>query len=599
MRHQFVRTSGAVLVLIPVVAHLAAAQAVSSAAAKCRLSIAQGTQVVASYVLTQMVTCERSRVRGAIAATVDCSDLTDAGFPATRLAKINTRVASRAQQMVTSCSASTAPGLGYTACPSPCDTTVPTIATFTDAASCLTCLAKAEAAAAILTTYGASPPPSLAGSTAWSCQNSRIAAALRRYVKTRMRWQRTCQHNEDTGAIGATDCKNADLNGKIADALTTATTAIGKCDDAKLAALTSCSTTASGEQACVVSAANALTDALFDAIFPQVPPTATPTVTRTPTQTPTRTITPTASATAAAGSCPAANFLDVSGAAGPGGSYASLHPSLSVTCDSSTVTVHSNGIPTYQYVALTPNGLQAKSYNFTFPRSPVVAASTTAIPLLGNVGVAVNGIPIFGVNEGPQPVSDAYGDPIAAAILDECGSHSAQQGTFHYHKMLVKCLLQSAVASSQPWNNPDPSPNDPSPIVGYAFDGFPIYGPYECTDTGCSAVQKMLSSWDNTGYQAGTVGCTSSAACSSGYCTAVMINGAETTACVPKTCVWSNNTYAANLAPAYLDQCNGHYGPNGDYHYHTTSTFPYTLGCYRGTATNNGGSGTPPGGTCP
>src|SRR5262249_7735148 len=147
--------------------------------------------------------------------------------------------------------------------------------------------------------------------------------------------------------------------------------------------------------------------------------------------------TPTATATQS-GDCPAANFLDVSGAAGP--SYNSLMPSLSASCNGSTVTVHSNGIPTYQYVALTPNGLQAKTSPFPFPQPPTAAASTPAVPLLGNVGVAVNGIPIYGVNEGPQPASDAYGDPIAAAILDECGSHSAQQGTFHNHELFVKCL---------------------------------------------------------------------------------------------------------------------------------------------------------------
>jgi YHYH protein len=340
---------------------------------------------------------------------------------------------------------------------------------------------------------------------------------------------------------------------------------------------------------------------LGEGVCPPVPtptPTATPTATLTASPTPTFTPSPTPTATGAA-ACAAANFLDVSGAPGPGGTYASLHPSLSASCGASTVSVNSNGIPTYEYVALTPNGLQAKSYAFTFPRYPAIAASMTNVPLLGNVGVAVNGIPIYGVNEGAQPTSDAYGDPIAANILDECGSHSAQQGTFHNHKLLVKCLTQAAVAESQPWNDPDPSPSSPSPIIGYAFDGFPIYGPYECVDVGCSSVQKMLSSWDNTGYQAGTVGCTSSASCSSGYCTDVMINGAQTTACVPKTCVWSNNDYSVKVGPQYLDQCNGHTGPNGDYHYHTTDTFPYILGCYRGTATNNGGSGTPPGGTCP
>ena len=263
------------------------------------------------------------------------------------------------------------------------------------------------------------------------------------------------------------------------------------------------------------------------------------------------------------------------------------------------MTVQSNGIPTYQYLALTPNGLQSKNYTFTFPRSPAVAATTTPVPLLGNMGVAVNGVPIYAVNEGPQPPSDAYGDPIAAAIMDQCGSHSAQQGTFHHHKLVVKCLLQSAVSSSQPWNNADPSPSQVSPVVGYAFDGFPIYGPYECTDGTCTSVQEMRSSWDNTGYQAGTVGCASSAVCSSGYCAAVMIGGVQTTACVPKTCTWSNNAYTAKAGSQFLDQCNGHIGPGGDYHYHATPTYPYTLGCYRGTPTNNGGNGTPPGGTCP
>jgi len=54
------------------------------------------------------------------------------------------------------------------------------------------------------------------------------------------------------------------------------------------------------------------------------------------------------------------------------------------------------------------------------------------------------------------------------------------------------------------------------------------------------------------------VGCTSSAACSSEYCNDVMINGTQTTACVPKTCVWSNNTYTAKSGSQYLDRCNGH-----------------------------------------
>jgi hypothetical protein len=75
-----------------------------------------------------------------------------------------------------------------------------------------------------------------------------------------------------------------------------------------------------------------------------------------------------------------------------------------------------------------------------------------------------------------------------------------------------------------------------------------------------------------------------------------MIDGSETTACVPKTCVWSSNHYVAKASSDYLDECNGHVGPDGDYHYHTTSTFPYTSLL---SAPQQWGNGTPPGGTCP
>lgn len=46
---------------------------------------------------------------------------------------------------------------------------------------------------------------------------------------------------------------------------------------------------------------------------------------------------------------------------------------------------------------------------------------------------------------------------------------------------------------------------------------------------------------------------------------------------------------ASGSLPADLDACNGHVGataddPQGIYHYHTTTAFPYISGCFRGTA---------------
>jgi hypothetical protein len=545
------------------------AAALSSANSACRNFIGQKVVTLEDTILREQLKCHQNRSRGALDPSVDCNNPDSASFPgasavATAASKLSAGIGAKCA------SASTPANNGYT-CSSPCNATLPSIASYSDVAACLICQTKAEATTAIQTAYGTNPPIQGVKDTAWKCQNTDVGKGIRTYVKKLLTEQRKCQYKEDKGAIGTTDCQNADLSGAIAKAVATLAKRIAKCSDSDLAALTSCATTVSAEQTCVQGSAQSMAGSLFPAIYPQP---------STPTS-----------------DCAADNFLDVSGAAGP--NINNLKPSLSASCSSTTVTVQSNGIPTYLYEALTPNGLQAKNYTFTFPRFPSVAPNPTNVPLLGNVGVAVNGVPIYGVNEGAQPASDAYGDPSAAMILDECGSHSAQQGTFHNHRLEVKCLIQSAVSSSQPWNNPDPAPNDASPVIGYAFDGFPIYGPYECTDTSCTSVQRMLSGWDSTGYQAGTAGCTSSSACSSGYCTDVMINGHQTTACVPRTCVWSNNTYTPKAGSAYLDQCNGHVGPNGDYHYHTTTAFPYILGCYRGTATNNGGNGTQPGGTCP
>ncbi len=586
------------------------AAALDADVARCRKFLARSTHAVAVLTLSQEIACHKQRMVGTVSSSVDCSDPDSALFPTDRLSRIASREASFSSKVGASCTGLTPAQLGFTTCPSPCAAEVPVVTSMEQQAACLSCVAEHRASAAALSLYGATPPITTTRTDAWTCQNTFVGSGSASYGKTRMAQQRACQFKEDSGSIGATDCRAADLNGKIAKAASKLATKIARCVDADLASLTSCAGAVAAEQTCAAMAVDTMADTVFDDVYttPIATPTPTPSITTTPsltrtiTATPTISTTPSLTATATAsptgGACPSGNFLNVSGAAGPGGSYSALSPSLSVGCNSTTVTVSSNGIPTYQYVAMTPNGLQSKSYSFSFPRNPSVAATTTHVPLLGNMGVAVNGIPVYGVNEGAQPASDAYGNPIAAAILDECGSHSAPQGTFHYHKLLVKCLLQSAVSTSQPWNDADPSPSNPSPIIAYAFDGFPIYGPYECTDGTCTAVQEMLSSWDATGYQAGTVGCTSSAACSSGYCTDVMIAGSPTTACVPKTCVWSNNGYTAKVGSMYLDQCNGHYGPNGDYHYHTTSTFPYILGCYRGTPTTNGGSGTPPGGTC-
>jgi YHYH protein len=277
--------------------------------------------------------------------------------------------------------------------------------------------------------------------------------------------------------------------------------------------------------------------------------------------------------------CAAVNFLDVSTAPGAGAGYAA--PSLEAECIGDTVVVRSNGIPHYTFVQITPNALVEQSLEYRFPRHPQVATQATNLPLLGAAGVAVNGLPFFGPNEAQRP--DPYGDPVVNAILDECLGHTAF--VYHYHALTEQCLSPSGLVA-EPWLAEAPKGDHASPIVAYAFDGFPVYGPYECADSACTSVVEMQSGWENVGFE--SVDCVTGSECSNGFaCVATIIGGARRNACVPTTYAWNNNVYVEKEGSQYLDQCNGHIGPNGDYHYHATETFPYVIGCYRGTPVSN------------
>ena len=240
--------------------------------------------------------------------------------------------------------------------------------------------------------------------------------------------------------------------------------------------------------------------------------------------------------------CPVDNFLDVSQFDGAGGNYPD--PQLSVSCDNNSINVTSNGIIHYNFVQITPNNLQAQNYNWNIPRYPIDNGQNNTIPLLGVAGIAVNGLPFFGPNEAQFP--DPYGDPVYNGIMDYCMGHTANQGVYHYHAMLVECLSMSLPI------------NEPDPIIGYAYDGYAIYGQMGCADSECSELVEYSSGWVQTGD--------------------------------PTTYAWDNHEFVESNDPLKLDECNGHYGPNGDYHYHTTSTFPYIVGCYHGTQNQSGNS---------
>jgi len=257
------------------------------------------------------------------------------------------------------------------------------------------------------------------------------------------------------------------------------------------------------------------------------------------------TIAPTNSDVPALGECPTAVFPDLSAVAGPGGDYAM--PTVAVECTDTEVVVTSNGMPGYEFVEMTPNGLQEQNWEWRVPLKPEVADDVTSIvDVLGALGFTTTGLPIYGPTEGPMPEREAFGDPVYNGLLDGCGGHTGFDADYHNHAL-------NAVAACN---------LDTSFIIGYALDGFPIYNSVGCLDLECSETSVFVSGYDMTGD--------------------------------PTSYSWKAYTYDASGKSNVLDECNGRIGPDGTYRYHATTAFPYIIGCLRGNATTQTGNAAAP-----
>jgi hypothetical protein len=191
---------------------------------------------------------------------------------------------------------------------------------------------------------------------------------------------------------------------------------------------------------------------------------------------------------------------------------------------------------------MTPNSLKEQEWSWHIPLAPKVATVTTSIKnVLGTLGFTVTGLPIYGPTEGPMPAFQSFGDPVYNKILDSCGGHTGPSSEYHQHAIFspAQCNLSKQA------------------IVGYALDGFPIYSGLGCVDAACKTSIKMTSGYVMTGN--------------------------------PTSNSWDAYKYVKSSKASVLDACNGRTEPDGTYGYHVTETFPYILGCYKGTPTQQAG----------
>lgn len=154
----------------------------------------------------------------------------------------------------------------------------------------------------------------------------------------------------------------------------------------------------------------------------------------------------------------------------------------------SFVYVECTAIPTYTIGPWpgNPNVASNQNWRFKIARQPVAATTHTATPL-GHIGLWSNGVVIFNARDAQsyqnQNVWRQNAIFAEANGFDACLGHPQMTGSYHHHQNPL-CLYSTADTTLH------------SPILGYAFDGFPIYGPYGYANAdGSGGVLRIESSY--------------------------------------------------------------------------------------------------------
>lgn len=227
--------------------------------------------------------------------------------------------------------------------------------------------------------------------------------------------------------------------------------------------------------------------------------------------------------------------------------------------------ISSNGLPNHPTGQFpnrgNPNTIQPQNYNFRVPANPKVAATPTALEF-GPFGIALNGL-LFDPGTAEfwrdDPNSgwrmEALGGPRNLG-LDQNNAHVQPNGAYHYHAIPVGLVEKLGGQKDKPL------------LLGWAADGFPIYGAMGYSDpkSASGRLKKLASSYR-------------------------LKKGARPS---------EPNGPGGNFDGAYtadwefvkdsgdLDECNGRVGvtpefPEGIYHYVITDQFPFIPRMFRGT----------------
>lgn len=242
------------------------------------------------------------------------------------------------------------------------------------------------------------------------------------------------------------------------------------------------------------------------------------------------------------------------------------------TCTFTTTYIPNHDFDTTNFA--TPVSAQIAT-TYTIVETPTAGSSNTPLSFGDDNAIMLNGVALdilsaacFGVTEagvsdgvtansniGCSDVDEPFRyDPMSPLNnfgTDTHNAHTQPNGLYHYHGSPVAMFDSNASVES--------------PVIGFASDGYPIYGPYGDFD-GNGTIRAAVS-----GYQLKSGTRAAVTYNSVTYAPGGSYDGTYTSD-------WEHNATLGDL-----DECNGMTDINGNYGYYVTSTYPWVLNCYHGT----------------
>lgn len=269
------------------------------------------------------------------------------------------------------------------------------------------------------------------------------------------------------------------------------------------------------------------------------------------------------------------------------------------------VYVSATGIPAYitgPFLDGNPSLATAQNKIFRITLTPTQNTGTPITTTGGNIGIFKNGVALFDYRDGvsyKNSTGAEAGGPLGGtgdgiwnrdAVVAErggfdCSKAHPAMGNYHHHQNPSAFNLDLQVLTTICNTYPSDglyviNPTEHSPLLGYAYDGFPIYGAYAYANTdGTGGIVRMKSGYrlrnitTRTHYADGTD----------------VIDGPPVNSTYPLGRYREDYEFVTNSSPDYLDAHNGRFCktpeyPNGIYCYFTTvdanhnSAYPYAVG---------------------